>query len=73
MQVNVDMLRAKIIERHTTQGDLARAIHMDKSTFSRKMKSDALDFSIGEMHQIASILSLSKREAEEIFLSQNSQ
>ncbi len=52
-----------------TQEKLAHAMSIDKSTLSRKMKSEALDFSVGEMHQIAEILSLSKEEAGEIFLS----
>ena len=72
MQVDIAQLRGKIAARGMTQEMLARAIHIDKSTFSRKMKSNALDFSVGEMHQIVDVLGLSKAEAEEIFLSQNS-
>jgi len=72
MQVNTNLFRAKIKERGTTQENLAKALNMNKSTFSRKMKSEALAFSIGEMHRIAEILSLSKGEAEDIFLSENS-
>ena len=68
MHVNTNQLRAKIVERGTTQAELARAIGMDKSTFSRKMKSNALDFSIGDMHKMAEILLLTKQEAEQIFL-----
>ena len=69
MRVDVAKLRGKIVERGMTQEKLAHEIDMDKSTFSRKMKSEALEFSIGDMHRIASILSLSKEEAVEIFLS----
>lgn len=69
MRVDVAKLRGKIVERGMTQEKLAHEIDMDKSTFSRKMKSEALEFSIGDMHRIASILSLSKEEAGEIFLS----
>ncbi|MBQ3557826.1 MAG: helix-turn-helix domain-containing protein [Oscillospiraceae bacterium] len=72
MQVNVARLRGKIVERGMTQEKLARALDMDRSTFSRKMKSEALDFSVGEMHRIVEILNLNKEEAEEIFLSKNS-
>lgn len=73
MRVNVDKLRGKIIERGLTQEKIANLISMNKSTFSRKMRSEALDFSIGEMHQIVEALQLSTREAEEIFLNENSQ
>lgn len=69
MRVDVDKLRGKIVERGMTQEKLAHNLAMDKSTFSRKMKSEALEFSIGDMHRIASILCLSKEEAGEIFLS----
>lgn len=73
MRVDVAKLRGKIAERGMTQEKLAREIPMDKSTFSRKMKSEALDFSVGEMHRIATILELTDTEASDIFLTQNSQ
>lgn len=73
MRVNTDRLRGKIVEQRLTQERVAALLHMDRSTFTRKMKSDALDFSVGEMHQIANILHLSSVEASEIFLAQNSQ
>lgn len=69
MHVDVARLRGKIAERGLTQERLAHALEMDKSTLSRKMKSEALDFSVGEMHHIVEILNLSKTEAGEIFLS----
>lgn len=72
MHVDVAMLRGKIAERGLTQEKLAQAMSIDKSTLSRKMKSEALDFSVGEMHRIVEILGLSKTEAGEIFLSRNS-
>lgn len=69
MRVDVAKLRGKIAECGMTQEKLAHEINMDKSTFSRKMRSEALNFSVGDMHRIASILKLSKEEAGEIFLS----
>ena len=72
MKVNIDKLRGKIAERGTTQEKVASQIPMNKSTFSRKMQSEGLEFSIGDMHQITEILQLSKEEAGEIFLSENS-
>ena len=73
MNVDVKKFRGKIRERGMTQERLAAAIPIDPSTFSRKMKSDALAFSVGEMLKISEILHLSKKEASEIFLSSNSQ
>ena len=69
MRVNIEKLRGKIKEMGTTQEELARELSMDKSTFSRKMQSEALTFSIGEMHKISEKLRLSSPEAAAIFLS----
>jgi len=68
LHVNVDRLRGKIVECGLTQGKVALQLKIDISAFSRKMKSNALDFSIGEMHRIVDILQLSKEEATQIFL-----
>ena len=73
MRVNVAKLRGKFVEQGVTQEQVSTAIRIDKSTFSRKMKSDALDFSIGEMHNIVKYLNLTADEAKDIFLSANSQ
>lgn len=68
MRVDTERLRSKVKEKGMTQGQLAKAISIDKSTFSRKMKSEALDFTIGEMHLIVDVLGLARQEAREIFL-----
>ena len=69
MKVDVAKLRGRIVERGFTQEKLAGMMGMDKSTFSRKLQSEALNFSVGEMHQLVKFLKLSKRDAEDIFLS----
>lgn len=66
--MNTAKLRGKIAEAGFTQERLAAEIKMNKSTFSRKMKSDMLEFSVGEMHLIVDVLNLSKEDATEIFL-----
>ena len=68
MNTNMKLLRAKITERGMTQEKLSAQIGMDSSTFSRKMKALGLAFSVGEMHKIADVLSLSCEEAKQIFL-----
>lgn len=73
MRVDVAKLRGKLAERGVTQEQVANSIKIDKSTFSRKMKSRALDFSIGEMHEISNVLKLSSEDAKEIFLADDSQ
>ena len=70
LRVNTDMLRGKIVANGLTQEGVAAQIGMDRSTFSRKMKSSALDFSVEEMHKLCDVLMLSHEEAIQIFLAQ---
>lgn len=67
--VNVSKLKGKIVERNTTQEELAITIGIDKSTFYRKMKQNG-NFSIKEVNMIVSALNLSKDEAMSIFFSE---
>lgn len=67
-RLNVARLRGKIAEAGFTQEKLATEIKMNKSTLSRKLKSGALEFSIGEMHRMVAVLNLSTEDAVEIFL-----
>lgn len=66
--VDVPKLKGKIVERNTTQEELANKIGIDKSTFYRKMKQNG-NFSIKEVNLIVSTLNLSKDEAMSIFFS----
>lgn len=73
MQTNMNLLRGKIREHGLTQGDVATKLGMDSSTFSRKISSDGLKFTVGEMHSIADVLHLNSEECRDIFLPENSQ
>lgn len=68
MATNMNLLRAKIVERGTTQERVAEQMGIDASTLSRKIQAQGLSFSIGEMHKLANILQLSSSEASAIFL-----
>ena len=68
MKTNMDLLRGKIAERKTTQEELALKIGINPSTFSRKMSTDGVNFTVGQMHKIAEVLSLTPAEASSIFL-----
>lgn len=68
--VDVSRLKGKIVERNTTQEELANKIGIDKSTFYRKMKRNG-NFSIKEVNMIVSTLNLSKDEALFIFFSES--
>lgn len=68
MSTNMNLLRGKIKERNMTQEELASKIGMDSSTLSRKLASDGLKFTVGEMHEIAAALKLSSKDCRAIFL-----
>ena len=68
MSTNMDLLRGKLKERSMTQKELAGKIGMDSSTSSRKLASDGLKFTVGEMHDIAATLNLTANECKHIFL-----
>lgn len=63
--MNMQKLKGLIVERETTQENVAHEIGIDRSTFYRKMKNDS--FTIREAKMIARVIPLSKDEAIEIF------
>lgn len=67
MSTNMNLLRGKLKERSMTQQELAHKIGMDSSTLSRKLASDGLKFTVGEMHDIAATLNLTANECKSIF------
>lgn len=68
MSTNMDALRGKMVEKRINGEEMAREIGVDTSTFYRKMKSDGMSFTVGQMHKIAEVLSLTHEEAAAIFL-----
>lgn len=73
MVVDIKLLRQKIAKKGYSISEFAKQIKMDPSTFYRKMESEGLKFSVGQMHLASNILELTKEEACAIFLSENSQ
>lgn len=67
MQVNVELLREKIVEKKLTIERLSNLIGIDASTFYRKIKANGETFTVKEMFAIIEILDISKKEAEKIF------
>jgi predicted transcriptional regulator len=65
MQVN--LLKAKLVEKEMNVEALASLMGRDKATVYRKL-NDAEKFTIGEVKQIKKILGLSGEEASAIFL-----
>ena len=57
-----------MVERRINSEEMAKKIGVDTSTFYRKMKSDGMTFTVGQMHKIAEVLNLTHDEAASIFL-----
>lgn len=73
MRVDVELLNRSIAASGKTKETVAKEIGIDYSTFSRKMNCEALAFSVGQMHKLVDILSLSDDQAAKIFLLNDSQ
>ena len=71
LMVNVNKLKAKMVEKGTNVELLAKSIGMNKSTLYRKLNKGGEDFSIKEIRLIASELDISDEEAIVIFFAPN--
>lgn len=71
--MNVLKLKGKIVENGFNNLSFAEAIGLPVSTFYRRLESDGVDFTIGEIQRIVKALKLTKYEAIEIFLTFKSQ
>lgn len=70
MRVDVDLLKRSIAASGKTKETVAKEIGIDYSTFTRKMNSDALTFSVSQMHRMADALDLSAEQVKSIFFAQ---
>ena len=68
MSTNMDKLRGRMAELKLSPEDMAKEIGVDPSTFYRKIKSDGVNFTVGQMHKIVDVLHLTREEAASIFL-----
>ena len=66
--MNINKLKGKIVERGYNNLTFSEAIGMPIATYNRRIASDGVDFTIGEVETIVEKLSLSANEASEIFL-----
>lgn len=67
--MDIEKLKAKIVEKNTTVEEVAKAAGMDRSTFYRKMQPENKGFTVGEAKLIASELKMTSEEASAIFYS----
>ena len=68
MSTNMDALRAKMAELGISNETMAKRLGIDVSTFYRKLKSDGMTFTVGQIHAIVAVLGLTTEEAASIFL-----
>lgn len=65
--MNINKLRAKIVERGMNVEQLAEAIEIDRSSLYRKLNTFE-KITIGEAGKMKDVLGMSNEEAYEIFL-----
>lgn len=67
--VNINKLKARVVENGMSLSELAKEMGIDKSTLYRKLRDDGAGLLVGEATQIISILNLSTEDAAGIFFS----
>lgn len=70
MLVNVNKLKAKMVEQGLSVDELSKRIKMDKATFYRRLSASGQTFSIREADAISRELNLTRVEVNDIFFSQ---
>lgn len=66
---NAEKLKAKLKEKNMSIEDISETIGIDRSTFYRKLSSDGMQFTIGEVDRISKVLNLSIHDINSIFFS----
>lgn len=69
IMTNAEKLKAKLNEKGMSIEDISKAIEIDKSTFYRKLASNGMTFTIGEVDKISKVLNLSVDDINSIFFS----
>lgn len=65
--MNIRKLKAAMVERGISTGQLADRIGINRSTLYRRIAAQGRDFTIGEAESIAAALNLSPAESTAIF------
>lgn len=65
--VNVNKLKAKLVEKGMNVAELAKIINIDKATLYRKLGKNGNSITIKEANEISKALELSLQEVNEIF------
>ncbi|WP_017548618.1 helix-turn-helix domain-containing protein [Salinicoccus carnicancri] len=65
--INTSKLKGIIVEKGTSQEEVAEAIGINRATFYRKMKRGGVNFTIGEIQKMVEVIPLTNEEAMSIF------
>lgn len=65
--MNINKLKAKLVERGLNVSKLADMMEVDRSTLYRKMKNNGETFTVKEVNTLVKLLDLTPSEAVEIF------
>lgn len=65
--INVNKLKAKIVENGMSVTDLSEYLPMNKATFYRKLDDGGERFTVGEVRVMAKVLHMTKDEVNAIF------
>lgn len=68
MPINTDLLKKRMEQRGITAKRVAQELHIDESTYYRKMACNGMTFSVGQVQILTKLLELSKEDASNIFL-----
>ncbi len=68
--VNVNKLKAKMVENEINVDEISDMIGVDRATFYRRLANNGETFSIKEADMIINALNLTKDEVNSIFFSQ---
>lgn len=71
MNVNVNKLKAKLVENGMSVEDLAEKIEVDRATLYRKMSNGGRTMLVRDANAIARVLKLTAEEAVAIFFGQS--
>ncbi len=72
MELNLPKLKGYMAEKDVNMTQLAVKSGINVSTLSRKLSNGGLGLKVGEMHAIVRALGLTGKEAQSVFLFQNS-
>ncbi len=68
--VNVNRLKAKLVEHGMNVEQIAEQMGIDGATFYRRLANDGNTFTVGEVDNFSRILALTRDEVNAIFFAQ---